>query len=501
MEKFLRWIVIVLISIIATVILGIILYWVLNSFYNESDPNLNTTTIVGKKSCLVDEDCKYSSSYQSECWSEVAAGTCGIGDECSYFMPNECECQNGSCFYNKDKDIFANINSKQNSNTTANINEDPRVSQPDITISMSPSLIPATGQTNCFDTQKIIRCPNAGQNYYGQDGIYETNPLSYTDNGDGTVTDNNTGLMWTKNAGDKMQYSEAISLSGNYEFAGYNDWRVPTIKELYSLIDFDGEDIDPTSTNTDNQNPFIDTDYFEFKYGDLDSGERIIDSQWVTNTKYVSNVMNNQECFFGVNFADGRIKCYPTQTNKTYYLRLVRGMGAYGANDFQDNSDDTITDAITGLMWQQSDSGEGMDWPSALSYCENLDLAGYDDWRLPNAKELQYIVDYNNSPDTNAQPAIDGIFETQTIENELGQKDYPYFWTSTSHANSQGAANAVYISFGRALGKMNNQVMDVHGAGAQRSDPKIGDQADYPDYRGPQGDVVRVFNFVRCVRN
>jgi hypothetical protein len=44
------------------------------------------------------------------------------------------------------------------------------------------------------------------------------------------------------------------------------------------------------------------------------------------------------------------------------------------------------------------------------------------------------------------------------------------------------------------------RLLDVHGAGAQRSDPKAGDPADYPYGRGPQGDVIRINNYVRCVR-
>jgi hypothetical protein len=42
--------------------------------------------------------------------------------------------------------------------------------------------------------------------------------------------------------------------------------------------------------------------------------------------------------------------------------------------------------------------------------------------------------------------------------------------------------------------------MDVHGAGCQRSDPKVGDPSQYPTGFGPQGDVIRIYNFVRCVR-
>ena len=44
-------------------------------------------------------------------------------------------------------------------------------------------------------------------------------------------------------------------------------------------------------------------------------------------------------------------------------------------------------------------------------------------------------------------------------------------------------------------------LQDVHGAGAQRSDPKAGDPGDYPQGHEPQGDVIRVFNYVRLVRD
>jgi len=57
------------------------------------------------------------------------------------------------------------------------------------------------------------------------------------------------------------------------------------------------------------------------------------------------------------------------------------------------------------------------------------------------------------------------------------------------------------VTFGKALGKMRDNLMDVHGAGAQRSDPKTGEPSDYPKYRGPQGDMLSVYNHCRCVRN
>jgi hypothetical protein len=85
--------------------------------------------------------------------------------------------------------------------------------------------------------------------------------------------------------------------------------------------------------------------------------------------------------------------------------------------------------------------------------------------------------------------------------NEAGQADFPYYWTATTHATSNGmGGSAVYVAFGRAMGYMNGRWQDVHGAGAQRSDPKTGRASDYPYGHGPQGDAIRIDNFVRMVR-
>lgn len=51
------------------------------------------------------------------------------------------------------------------------------------------------------------------------------------------------------------------------------------------------------------------------------------------------------------------------------------------------------------------------------------------------------------------------------------------------------------------MGYMNNNWVDVHGAGAQRSDPKAGNPADYPTGRGPQGDAIRFYDHVCLVRS
>jgi hypothetical protein len=187
------------------------------------------------------------------------------------------------------------------------------------------------------------------------------------------------------------------------------------------------------------------------------------------------------------------------------FVRYVRGNSDYGANNFVDNGDGTITDTATGLMWSKDDSSEELDWEDALMWVQQKNEEshlGYDDWRLPNAKELQSIADYKRSPQTTNSAAIDPVFKVTSIIDERGEMNYPFYWTSTTHADAAGGGNAaVYIAFGEAFGYMGNSWIDVHGAGAQRSDPKSGDPADYPYGRGPQGDAIRIYNYVRCVRD
>jgi hypothetical protein len=353
--------------------------------------------------------------------------------------------------------------------------------------------------------------PNPAKHFMVRMRIIQDSTPSYRDNGDGTISDLNTGLMWSK-AVDKSKVSlnEAETIADNMNLGGYDDWRVPNIKELYSLIDFKGyTGFSPGRIMTSipaNAIPFIDRDYFDFEYGDTSAGERYIDAQWLSSTKYVSTTMGGNETLFGVNFADGRIKGYGykrsgrPQHQKKFFARYVRGYvrgQEYGNNDFVNHGNGTITDNSTGLMWMQNDSGRPMSWQEALQYVEDFVYAGYDDWRLPNAKELQYIIDYSRSPDTTDSPAINPMFQLTAIQNEAGRNDYPYIWTSTTHLDGpRPGSQAVYIAFGRALGKMRDRIMDVHGAGAQRSDPKTGS----PTSRGPQGDMVRVENFVLCVR-
>lgn len=58
------------------------------------------------------------------------------------------------------------------------------------------------------------------------------------------------------------------------------------------------------------------------------------------------------------------------------------------------NDDGTVTDNVTGLMWQQQDDDTTRTWGEATTYCTDLTLTGYTDWRLPNNNELATIIDY-----------------------------------------------------------------------------------------------------------
>jgi len=382
-----------------------------------------------------------------------------------------------------------------------------------------------TGQSNYYNNNSYITKPEAQDDYFGQDSSYLGNQFNYTNNNNGTISDNTTGLIWQKTFSDKLTWSEAVSYANNSKLGGHADWRIPTIKELYSLINFSGVTGSSKkgsggvtgTTVPNNAKPYINTSYFDFEYSPTG---RYIDAQYWTQTDYVSTTMNGAKTFFGVNFADGRIKGYPKfnkgRGSTSFYLKLVRGNNKYGKNEFVDKTDGTIYDKATNLTWMKYDSGNevfkslrvngAVNWKNAISFCENVNYANNSKWRLPNAKELQSIVDYTKSPDETNSAAINDLFESTSIKNGNHQVDFPFYWSSTTHLDGhQLGSAAVYIAFGRAMGYMSDRrtntkkLMDVHGAGAQRSDPKSGNASKYPTGRGPQGDVIGINNYVRCV--
>ena len=396
-------------------------------------------------------------------------------------------------------------------------------------IAKAPFPVPDTRQNACYNAATKIPCPKKGEPFFGQDAQHSGTEPSFTDNGDGTITDNITGLMWAKSPdlngdgkitiADKLSFDDAALKAKDFKLAGHTDWRLPTIKEMYSLMDFRG--VDPSGYTGDNVSgmvPFIDRKFFDFAYGDTKAGERVIDSQMASSNLYESGTMQTKErTMFGVNFADGRIKGYGLTLHgrpKLFYVMYVRGKSGYGVNKLNDNGNGTITDATTGLMWSKADSANPMNWQDALAWIAAKNASnhlGHNDWRLPNVKELQILLDYSRAPDVSNSPAIDPIFQSTQIANEAGQVDWPAYWSSTTHANwtDRPGRYGAYVNFGRAmgfpggwLGGLTGQSWtDVHGAGAQRSDPKAGNPADYPRGEGPQGDAIRILNYVRLARD
>lgn len=359
--------------------------------------------------------------------------------------------------------------------------------------------IVGTSQTGFWDNDGTsIVAPASGEAFYGQDAQFPHVVPSYTASADGlTVQDNVTGLTWQKSqASGSMYWGEAqtvIDSLNKQNYGGYGDWRLPTIKELYSLW------------NESSGWPSIDSSYFDIAYASVDDLSHAIfwscDAYSGLFESATEASAIGRKMAFGVNFGTGHIKAYTIDCGPRHLVRCVRGNLAYGANLFRDNNDGTISDLATDLMWSRTGSASGMDWKAALAYAHERNAEnyrGYNDWRLPNAKELQSIVDYSRSPGATdpgkVGPAIDPLFECPAIVNEAGDGDYPWYWTSTSTVPIAGGSYvyAWYVAFGRAVDADGG---DLHGAGAIRFDTKA-----FGSGRTTI-DSERVLNFVRLVRD
>ena len=290
--------------------------------------------------------------------------------------------------------------------------------------------LPDTGQTKCYDNSSEITCPQPGEDFYGQDASYLINPPSYTKldaNGNdladsatewSMVRDNVTGLIWEVKTDDgtihdkdnKYTWQNAqdlfIAQVNATSFGGHSDWRLPTIKELASIV------------NLNRYTSKIDTDYFPNIAGSY---------YWSGSTS-----ARNSSDAWGVHFNYGGV--YPPNKTNDYSVRCVRGGQTGSLNHLVINGDGTITDTSSGLMWQQASSGE-MVWKPALSYCESLSVAGFNDWRLPNQRDLGSIVDYEIY-----NPTIDTDYFPNTVLS--------YYWSSSTYVNYSSAAWAVTFSDG-----------------------------------------------------
>jgi hypothetical protein len=159
--------------------------------------------------------------------------------------------------------------------------------------------------------------------------------------------------------------------------------------------------------------------------------------------------------------ATGQKDCYGVVEDQSWVVvpceaaEIPGQDGAYQAGcpnegRYVDNGDGTVTDTCTGLMWQKDtadvngdglvspewDGGDAVIWRDALEYCEGLSFAGHDDWRLPNVRELQSIVDYGRF-----DPAIDPVFGAL----------FGYYWSSSTYADNPDSAWIVSFNDGYVL--------------------------------------------------
>jgi uncharacterized protein DUF1566 len=330
--------------------------------------------------------------------------------------------------------------------------------------------VPDTGQTDSYtDT-------------FGEDSDYTRIPPSYTklDSAGAElpdtatswamVRDNVTGLIWeAKGAGDgTANYSDPNDTDNTYtwydstlgtfpgtpgagtdtedfitdlnaaNYGGQNDWRLPSARELKSIVDYNGG------------NPSINQTYFSNTFSW---------SYWSStpnaDTSGLYSELDDRGAWRVRFNTGGHVRISPSGT--LLYARAVRGV-QNDANDFVDNGDGTITDFSTGLMWVQDHAVTPMNWEAAIAHSEGLEFADYDDWWLPNTNELQSIVDF-------------GSYDPVAIDTTFFPLTEPFqYWSSTTYAVNSGAAWFVNFDDGimQSLSSSTNKSEDMYYVRAVR---------------------------------
>lgn len=124
-----------------------------------------------------------------------------------------------------------------------------------------------------------------------------------------------------------------------------------------------------------------------------------------------------------------------------FCARYVRGAAASVGHNYYNNGDGTITDIDTGLMWTQV-PGSARNWNAAMTYAEGLTTATYTDWRLPNVKELQSLVDITMTTATSAATAKAALNRTL-----FPAATATAYWSSTALAGGS-LTSAWLVEFG-----------------------------------------------------
>ena len=246
-------------------------------------------------------------------------------------------------------------------------------------------------------SKTMLRLPDTGQTSgytttFGEDNDYTINAPFFVVNGNGTVSDTLTGLMWQQADGGEMTIENATTYCSTLSLGGYSNWRLPSAHEAFSIL------------NHQNNNPALNTTVFTTSIAEY----------WWTSDKQA-----NDNAKIWCTNAGGGIGNHPkTETIsaggvKRFHTRAVRTISTptIVPNHFTDNGNGTTTDNLTNLIWQKIIYSDSLTWENALTYADTLTINGNADWRLPNIKELQSIND-----ETIINPSINtSYFSTSTV--------------------------------------------------------------------------------------
>lgn len=267
----------------------------------------------------------------------------------------------------------------------------------------------------------MLRLPDTGEtisytNTFGEDSDYSINPPFFIKNGNGTVTDTVTGLMWQQTDGGEMTVENAKIYCDTLSLAGFTDWRLPNAHEAFSIL------------NHQNANPALDINVFT----------KTTAEYWWTITRQVNDLnkiwVTNAGGGIGNHSKSETISAGGT---KKFHVRAVRNINTPVSisEHFIDNGNGTITDKITNLIWEKTAKQNALNWEEALIYAENLDLANSVDWRMPNIKELQSIND-------------EGLIEPSINTNYFSNIGVKKYWSSTTLPNQIAKAWYLDTQFG-----------------------------------------------------
>ena len=240
----------------------------------------------------------------------------------------------------------------------------------------------ATDQPRCFNTDgAVIPCQGTGQDGEYQSGLQWPSPR-FEDQGL-CVLDKLTSLMWTKDANPgefPLSWDEAFLAvkSMNRDKAhGFSDWCIPSRQQLFSLISHM-----ETNPALPAEHPF--TNVFSGYYWTSDTCARFSDQAWYVH-------LGGARVFSGMKH--GSYMVWPVRQEKIGWLETCSS----SLDRFVQHGG-WVEDTQTGLAWIQNTSmtPEPVSWNKALGHMRFLDeknIMGFSDWRLPNIRELESLVD------------------------------------------------------------------------------------------------------------